>query len=454
MEGCPVLAYEKDPLTGIVRHLDDQCIGCQYCILKCPYDVPKYNSRLGIVRKCDMCSGRLAVGEAPACAQGCPNEAIRITVVDRQKVIDDSEANVFLPGAAEPDYTLPATTFKSSRPLPQNTLPADYYRLSPGHAHLPLVIMLVLTQLSVGAFVIAELMTWNAGAAAMATLRPAHAAVALALGLIALAASILHLGRPLYAFRAIIGLRTSWLSREILAFALFATLAAAYAAISWVAPRALSPHALRGLGVAVAIAGMLGVFCSVMIYHDTRRAFWHARYTAPKFFLSALLLGTVTTLLTMATAAFAQQPAASRLLETTGRAGFGLVAAISALKILLALFPLRHLRDGAPDDSASGFRQHTPMRRTARLAVGPLLRPVLGRFLLAAVGGILLPLLALAALPGAPNDESLGSHAIGKADLLVMAAALFALTLISELLERYLFFAAVVAPKMPGGLGA
>ena len=29
MSGCPVQAYEKDPVTGIVRHLDDQCIGCQ-----------------------------------------------------------------------------------------------------------------------------------------------------------------------------------------------------------------------------------------------------------------------------------------------------------------------------------------------------------------------------------------------------------------------------------------
>ena len=52
--GCPVAAYEKDATTGIVRHLDDQCIGCQYCILKCPYDVPKYSTARGIVRKCDM----------------------------------------------------------------------------------------------------------------------------------------------------------------------------------------------------------------------------------------------------------------------------------------------------------------------------------------------------------------------------------------------------------------
>src|SRR5262249_43405207 len=33
MLGCPVGAYEKDPITGIVKHLDDQCFGCQYCTL-------------------------------------------------------------------------------------------------------------------------------------------------------------------------------------------------------------------------------------------------------------------------------------------------------------------------------------------------------------------------------------------------------------------------------------
>ncbi len=77
MIACPVNAYEKDPVTGIVKHLDDQCFGCQYCTLACPYDVPKYHPGKGIVRKCDMCSTRLAVGEAPACVQACPHEAIR-----------------------------------------------------------------------------------------------------------------------------------------------------------------------------------------------------------------------------------------------------------------------------------------------------------------------------------------------------------------------------------------
>ena len=108
MNGCPVLAYEKDPETGIVRHLDDQCIGCQYCVLKCPYDVPKYSTELGIVRKCDMCHSRLAEGEAPACVQACPTEAIRITIVNTEATTVAARGGAqFLAGA--PAGVVPTT---------------------------------------------------------------------------------------------------------------------------------------------------------------------------------------------------------------------------------------------------------------------------------------------------------------------------------------------------------
>ena len=84
LEGCPVDAYSKDPVTGVVQHHDDQCIGCSYCTLTCPYEVPQYDAGRGIVRKCDLCHDRLAEGEAPACVQACPTEAIRIAIVRRR----------------------------------------------------------------------------------------------------------------------------------------------------------------------------------------------------------------------------------------------------------------------------------------------------------------------------------------------------------------------------------
>ena len=112
LEGCPTLAYEKDPTTGIVEHLDDQCFGCAYCTLMCPYDAPKYNRAKGIVRKCDMCSERLAHGEAPACVQACPTGAIAIRVTSKTAAIEAGDARVFLPGAASPEHTLPTTSTK------------------------------------------------------------------------------------------------------------------------------------------------------------------------------------------------------------------------------------------------------------------------------------------------------------------------------------------------------
>ena len=41
--GCPVEAYTKDPVTGVVMHSAEACIGCQYCTWNCSYGVPQYN---------------------------------------------------------------------------------------------------------------------------------------------------------------------------------------------------------------------------------------------------------------------------------------------------------------------------------------------------------------------------------------------------------------------------
>jgi len=152
LNGCPVLAYEKDPVTGIVRHLADQCIGCQYCVLKCPYDVPKYSKQRGIVRKCDMCFNRLARNEAPACAQACPTGAITIQIVSINSMAAATARSDqrLVPGAFESSYTQPTTAYVGRKSIPPNARPSDQSRLRLEHPHWPLIVMLVLTQMAVG----------------------------------------------------------------------------------------------------------------------------------------------------------------------------------------------------------------------------------------------------------------------------------------------------------------
>jgi Fe-S-cluster-containing dehydrogenase component/DMSO reductase anchor subunit len=440
LSGCPVHAYEKDPQTGIVRHLDDQCIGCQYCILQCPYDVPQYSASKGIVRKCDMCHGRLAAGEAPACVQACPNAAIRITIVSQQQVREESEANLFLPGAPEPGYTLPATVYKTKRPLPRNLLPADYYSVSRQHAHLPLVFMLVLTQMSVGAFAVDQLLRWFPIAgetASLATARAVQCAAAILPGLVGLAASTLHLGRPQYAYRALLGLRTSWLSREILAFGVFALFAIGYAALSWLAPAgSRSAEGIRhALGALVVTSGMVGVFCSVMIYASTRRPFWNAPLTGLKFILTAALLGGPTALLIwLAAAAVIDGLTVNRLMADFGAALCAGLAALAAVKLLAEAAVFLWLPG----------RRFTPLKRTALLLAGELGPLTLQRFAMGLAGGVVLPLVL-----AMPYLQAGGAG--HRSPFVLCAVAISAILLtVGELFERYSFFAAVVAPKMPG----
>lgn len=433
MKACPVDAYDKDPITGIVKHLDDQCFGCQYCTLACPYDVPKYHSGKGIVRKCDMCSERLADGEAPACVQACPHEAISIAVVDQDDVIENAEADPFLPAAPDPQFTLPTTHFKTSRVFPRNTLPADYFSVNPQHPHWPLIIMLVLTQLSVGAFIVSLLLNQILGAESLQAFRKLHATSALAFGLLALGASTLHLGRPQYAFRAFIGLRHSWLSREIIAFGGFAKAAILFALGCWFFP---SSPIVEALGWAVAVTGVLGVLCSVMIYAFTRREYWSFGRTAIKFALTSAVLGiAVTWLVIVVFGNFVDSPGAHQLMQQVGAPLTKTLVVASAAKLLYETSLLRHLLT----------RRHSVFKRSAQLLVGPLSSSTFARIAAGLLGGIVMPLFILDAMQSS-DTESL--------TLVIPVTMLFAACLLGEILERYQFFAACAAPRMPGRLNA
>jgi Fe-S-cluster-containing dehydrogenase component/DMSO reductase anchor subunit len=433
MHGCPVGAYEKDAQTGIVRHLDDQCIGCRYCMLTCPYEVPQYSVKKGIVRKCDMCAGRLAAAEAPACVQACPNAAIAIRLVDQEAVLEDAQGDAFLPGVPSPGITIPTTNYKTAQVFPRNMLPADFYTVRPAHQHLSLVLMLVLTQLSVGAFCLNQMLPLWLSEATLRTLRPFHSLFALLLGVLAMAASTAHLGRPLYAWRAVLGLRTSWLSREILAFGVFAGLTALYAGalFAFESLPAAAQHYVESLGRVSALAGVGAVFCSVMLYHVTRRKWWNGGRTGCKFGLTGAGLGWATTVCsTFLVAAVRGDPLGAELVAF-GHTGANGLLLLTLIKLGSEASVFCHLRD----------RQQGDLKRTALLLWGELRPLTCYRFVLGMVGGIVLPMACLTAL--APSQAGLALAAS-----LVSLACLFS----GEMLERMTFFTALSAPRMPGGL--
>ncbi len=74
---CPVGAFEKTK-AGPVVYDADKCIGCRYCIMACPFDVPKYEweNTFPQVRKCTMCyHERTSKGRPTACSEACPTGA-------------------------------------------------------------------------------------------------------------------------------------------------------------------------------------------------------------------------------------------------------------------------------------------------------------------------------------------------------------------------------------------
>lgn len=73
---CPVGAIKKTK-AGPVDYDADLCIGCRYCIMACPFNVPKYqwDQLFPVVGKCVMCAPRVAAGQATACAIVCPTGA-------------------------------------------------------------------------------------------------------------------------------------------------------------------------------------------------------------------------------------------------------------------------------------------------------------------------------------------------------------------------------------------
>ena len=90
---CPVGALKKTA-QGAVRYAGGKCIGCRYCMIACPFEVPKYEwSKLApYVTKCDLCADRVLAGKPTACAEACPTGATLFG--DRDDVLAEAHKRI------------------------------------------------------------------------------------------------------------------------------------------------------------------------------------------------------------------------------------------------------------------------------------------------------------------------------------------------------------------------
>lgn len=221
---CPALAYTRDEeLNTIVFHAE-RCIGCSYCTWACPYDAPKYVNTKGIVEKCTSCQHRLLENKKPACANLCPTGALDYGPIASRNL---SRIPGFTEAGIQPGIEIiPLRKRKAPRsilklgPEEQN----QFYELenqssakiSPKKewvlVFFTLLVPILTAWMATAALGSQDVSPWVFGTA----------------GISGLILSTFHLGKKQRAWRSVLNLRNSWLSREILGYGLFLLSAALY----------------------------------------------------------------------------------------------------------------------------------------------------------------------------------------------------------------------------------
>jgi DMSO reductase iron-sulfur subunit len=274
--GCPANAYTKDEQTGAVLLDHDHCIGCRYCSWVCPYGAPQYNPTTRVMEKCTFCSHRLAENLEPACVTACPVDALGF---ENRGEPDTTRHPGFPEVGLKPGLRLTPKR-RHSAPPEMTPLPASDLESLPPTPPPASVDLADEWPLLVFSLVASILVAWFAAWAA-----GSHPLNPIAFALMAggaLAVSTLHLGRPLRAWRAVLNIRHSWLSREIASFSTFVGLALVS---SFLGPL---PQPLQWLTVAL---GFTALFSIDMVYRVPGQSEPAVPHSAMTTLTAAYLLG-------------------------------------------------------------------------------------------------------------------------------------------------------------------
>jgi len=216
LKNCPAMAYHRDDKSGAMIHTAEKCIGCKYCTWACPFDAPKYNPSLGVVEKCTFCHHRLEEGKPPACANLCPTGALKY---DKQIFNrEDSKASAPVPVDVGSHFKQ-VELRKLEGP---EVDPMLFFCVKPDLTHSS---KLKITALKEWPLVVFSLIASSLVAIEWLQLITNEHLMGkwlfLAFGAIAAFLSTLHLGHKGRAWRSLLHIHSSWLSREILFFSLF-----------------------------------------------------------------------------------------------------------------------------------------------------------------------------------------------------------------------------------------
>lgn len=224
LKNCPANAYTRDKKTGTIVHHAERCIGCKYCTWACPFDAPQYVKTKGIIEKCTFCRTRLEEDKKPACANLCPTGAL-----DFSKQY--SEPEYYPPGFPMNDIKPSIRFIKKKKTSGVTSSYKNNYHKQEAVQHLKqkeeqipqkiyakkewsLIIFTLLV-----AFIVGE-----QSASTIIQKQIINPIIILTLGLIAGLLSFMHLGKKTRAWRSMLNLKKSWLSREIFFYSGFMAL--------------------------------------------------------------------------------------------------------------------------------------------------------------------------------------------------------------------------------------
>ena len=92
LKACPADGAIVQYSNGIVDFQQEHCIGCQYCVTGCPFDIPRFNPETKKVFKCTLCSDRVNAGLEPACVKSCPTGCLHFGSKEDMKDLAEKRA--------------------------------------------------------------------------------------------------------------------------------------------------------------------------------------------------------------------------------------------------------------------------------------------------------------------------------------------------------------------------